>query len=48
MNNKKYDILLDFLKMVAHESVHEKFENLNELNWHAFSLLKEIEENKDE
>lgn len=40
----KYKIILNFLKKIADESVYEKYENLNELNWDAFNLLKDIGE----
>lgn len=38
----KYKKLLSFVESIAHESVYEKYENLNELNWDAFDILKEI------
>jgi len=38
--------LLEFVKQLAHESVYEKYENLNEMNWAAFELLKEMGEIK--
>ena len=40
----KYEIMVNFLKNLAHESVYERYINLNELNWAAFELLKEIGE----
>lgn len=48
--NMKSDIKLEklllFVKQLADESIYEKYENLNELNWDAFELLKEIDEIK--
>ena len=35
---------LEFIKQLADESVYERYENLNEMNWSAFYLLKEIGE----
>lgn len=39
---KRHDKMLEFIKQLADESVYEKYENLNEMNWAAFELLKEI------
>jgi hypothetical protein len=39
---EKYSKLLAFLQGCASESIYEKYENLNELNWEASSLLNEI------
>jgi len=41
MQNNK---LIEFVKDLADESVYERYENLNEMNWSAFELLKEIGE----
>lgn len=41
---KQRRILLEFVKQLADESVYESYENLNEMNWDAHELLKEIDE----
>jgi len=40
------DKLLTFVKQLAHESVYERYENLNEMNWAANDLLREIWESE--
>jgi hypothetical protein len=42
--HEKYNLLLEFAKIIADESVYEKFENLNELNWYTVDLLRKINE----
>lgn len=42
--NPKYQKLLIFVSQLADESVYERYENLNEMNWSAHELLKEIDE----
>ena len=39
----KYEKLLQFIEELADHSVYERFENINEINWEATELLKEIE-----
>ena len=41
---RKYNKLLGFIEELADESIYDRYENLNELNWVAFELLKEIGE----
>lgn len=43
-DKSKYKALVNFIEMVSHESVYEKFENLNELNMYAFELLQKIKD----
>lgn len=38
--------LMNFVREIADESVYEKYENINELNWKAFEILQEIGEEK--
>lgn len=42
----KYEKALAFIKELADESVYERYENLNELNWEANDLLKELRESE--
>lgn len=42
--HERYIKLLTFVKQLADESVYDRYENLNEMNWSAFELLKEIGE----
>lgn len=40
----RHNKMLEFIEQLADESVYERYENLNEMNWAAFDLLKEIGE----
>jgi hypothetical protein len=44
IKSNKYKKILSFVKELSDESIYERYENLNELNWSAFNLLKELGE----
>ncbi len=43
---EKYNKAIAFIKTIADESCYDTYENLNEANWVAFALLRELGEIK--
>lgn len=43
---EKYKKAIVFIETIADESCYETYENLNECNWEAFNILRELGEIK--